>query len=125
MVLCKNEHAKILDKGVFPGALGSIHLTTMAAKAWSLKYMQTDEFIGIMKQVLINSRTLADELGRHGFRIVSGGTDNHIVLVDLTPKNITGKQFQNALDSIGITAVSYTHLVDIVEGRHHHDTYDN
>ncbi len=103
MVLCKNEHAKILDKGVFPGALGSIHLTTMAAKAWSLKYMQTDEFIGIMKQVLINSRTLADELGRHGFRIVSGGTDNHIVLVDLTPKNITGKQFQNALDSIGIT----------------------
>lgn len=103
MVLCKAEHAKMIDKGAFPGALGSIHLATMAAKAWSLKYTQTNEFINIMKQVVANAKTLAEELEKHGFRIVSGGTDNHIVMVDLTPKGITGKQFQIALDSIGIT----------------------
>ena len=103
MVLCKAEHAKKLDKGVFPGALGSMHLTTMAAKAWSLKYMQSEAFRTIMAQVLVNARTLAEALAKHGFRIVSGGTDNHIVMADLRPKNISGTVFQNALDSVGIT----------------------
>lgn len=103
MVLCKAEHAKALDKGAFPGALGSIHLQTMAAKAWSLQYVKTPEFRAVMEQVLKNAKALAEALASHGFRIVSGGTDNHIVLVDLRPKNITGKEFQNALDSVGIT----------------------
>ncbi|HCL79110.1 MAG TPA: serine hydroxymethyltransferase, partial [Synergistaceae bacterium] len=77
--------------------------TTMAAKAWSLKYMQSEAFRTIMAQVLVNARTLAEALAKHGFRIVSGGTDNHIVMADLRPKNISGTVFQNALDSVGIT----------------------
>lgn len=103
MVLCKAKHAKALDKGVFPGALGSIHLATIAAKAWSLKYAASAEFKAIMEQVVKNSAELARALTGHGFRIVSGGTDNHIVLVDLRPKNISGKQFQNGLEKVGIT----------------------
>lgn len=103
IILCKAEHAKKLDKGIFPGSLGSIHLNTMAAKAFSLKYLTTPEFKAIMQQVVINAKKLAAELAGHGFRIVSGGTDNHIVLVDLRPKGITGKVFQAALETVGIT----------------------
>jgi glycine hydroxymethyltransferase len=102
-ILCKKEHAKLIDKGVFPGLIGSMHLTTMAAKVWSMKYAASEEFKNIMKQVLVNAKTLAEELTGHGFRIVSGTTDNHIVMVDLRDKGITGKLFQDALDSIGIT----------------------
>lgn len=102
-ILCKEEYAKLLDRGVFPGSIGSIHLTTMAAKAWSFKYAASDEFKNIMKQVLVNGKTLASELTKHGFRIVSGTTDNHIVMVDLRSKGISGKVFQNALDAVGIT----------------------
>jgi glycine hydroxymethyltransferase len=103
MVFCKKEHARLLDKGTFPGSLGSIHLHTMAAKAWSFKYAGTDEFRRIMVQVVKNSQTLAKELEGHGFRIISGGTDNHLLVVDLRSKGITGKIFQEVLDSIGIT----------------------
>lgn len=102
-ILCKKEHAKLIDKGVFPGSLGSMHLTTMAAKAWSMKYAASPEFRAIMKQVLVNGKTLANELAGHGFRIVSGTTDNHIVMVDLRTKGISGKLFQAALDKVGIT----------------------
>lgn len=103
IILCKAEHAKALDKGVFPGTVGSIHLATIAAKAFSLRYAATPEFRAIMEQVVANAKKLAAELTAHGFRIVSGGTDNHIVMVDLRPKSITGKQFQNALEYVGIT----------------------
>ena len=103
MVFCKKEYAKLLDKGTFPGALGSMHLNTMAAKTWSFKYAGTQEFRDIMSQVIVNSRCLAEELTNHGFRIVSGGTDNHLLVADLRGKNITGQVFQEALDSIGIT----------------------
>lgn len=103
MVFCKKEHAKKLDKGTFPGALGSLHLTTMAAKAWSFQYAKSEEFIQIMESVLQNAKTLASELSKRGFRVVSGGTDNHLMVVDLRNKKITGKVFQEALDSIGIT----------------------
>ncbi len=103
LILCKAEHAKKLDKGVFPGSLGSIHLNTIAAKAFSLQYVGTPEFRAIMEQVVINAKKLAQELTSHGFRIVSGGTDNHIVLVDLRLKGITGKMFQIALEKVGIT----------------------
>lgn len=103
IILCKAEHAKKLDKGVFPGTLGSIHLNTVAAKAFSLLYLGTDKFKKIMEQVVVNAQTLASELISHGFSIVSGGTDNHIVMVDLRSKNLTGKQFEKALEYVGIT----------------------
>lgn len=103
MVFCKAEHAKLLDKGTFPGALGSIQLHTMAAKAWSFKYAATPEFKAIMEQVVENAKCLAEELEKYGFRIVSGGTDNHLLVADLRGKHITGKDFQNALDAVGIT----------------------
>lgn len=103
LVLCKAEHAKALDKGVFPGTVGSIHLATIAAKAFSFKYAAGPEFRAIMEQVVRNSRTLAEKLTEYGFRIVSGGSDTHLVLVDLRPKNISGRQFQDALDIVGIT----------------------
>lgn len=103
MVFCKAEHAKLLDKGTFPGALGSIQLHTMAVKCWSFKYAASDEFRAIMEQVVKNAKCLAEELKKYGFRIVSGGTDNHLLVADLRGKNITGKLFQDALDSVGIT----------------------
>lgn len=103
MVFCKAEHAKMLDKGTFPGALGSIQLHTMAAKAWSFKYAASDEFKAIMAQVVKNAQCLAEELTKYGFRIVSGGTDNHLLVADLRNKGVTGKAFQNALDAVGIT----------------------
>ena len=103
MVFCKAKHAKTLDRGTFPGSLGSMHFHTMAAKIWSLKYAASPEFRAIMQRVLDNAKTLAKALSERGFRIVSGGTDNHLLLVDLRSKNISGKTFQNALDSIGIT----------------------
>ena len=103
MVFCKEKYAKMLDRGTFPGSLGSIHLHTMAAKIWSLKYAGTPAFRAVMQRVLDNAQTLARALDERGFRLVSGGTDNHLLLVDLRPKDISGKVFQNALDSVGIT----------------------
>lgn len=103
MVFCKEKFAKLLDKGTFPGALGSIQLHTMAAKAWSFQYAASEEFHAIMEQVVKNAKCLAEELTKYGFRIVSGGTDNHLLVADLRGKNITGKAFQNALDAVGIT----------------------
>lgn len=102
-ILCKKEYAKMVDKGVFPGSIGSMHLTTMAAKVWSMKYAASPEFRSIMKQILVNGKTLAKELAERGFRIVSGTTENHIVMVDLRSKGISGKLFQDALDKVGIT----------------------
>ncbi len=102
-ILCKKEYAKMIDRGVFPGSIGSMHLTTMAAKVWSFKYAASDEFKCIMKQILVNAKVLAEELTNYGFRIVSGTTDNHIVMVDLSSKGVSGKVFQDALDKVGIT----------------------
>lgn len=103
MVFCKAEHAKLLDKGTFPGTIGSIHLATIAAKAWSFGYASTPEFKAIMEQIIKNAKCLAEALQNDGFRIISGGTDNHIVMVDLRPKNLTGKAFEEALEYVGIT----------------------
>ncbi|MDI9371168.1 MAG: serine hydroxymethyltransferase [Synergistaceae bacterium] len=103
MILCKAEHAKVLDRGVFPGAISSIHLNIMAAKTWLFKHAATSEFRDVMLRVVANARTLADEMAGYGFRVISGGTDNHIVLLDLRPKGITGKLFQDALEYVGIT----------------------
>ena len=103
MVLCRAEHAKTLDKGVFPGAVSSIHLNIMAAKTWLFKHAAGQEFKSLMQQVVINAKALAAELSGLGFRVISGGTDNHIVLLDLRSKGITGSLFQDALEYVGIT----------------------
>lgn len=102
-VLCKEEFGKALDHGVFPGSLGSLHLNTMAAKAWTFEYAKSEEFKRTMENVLINAKFLAGELEKLGFRVVSGTTENHIVLLDLRSKGITGRVLQDKLDSIGIT----------------------
>ena len=102
-VMCKEKYAKALNKATFPGTLGSIQINGIAAKANMFKRVREPEFIATMQRVLDNAKYLAKELEQRGFRIISGGTDNHIVLVDLRPKKITGKQFDQALESIGIT----------------------
>ena len=102
-VICKEKFAKQLNKSTFPGILGSIQLNGIAAKANMFKRVKEPEFVATMQRVLDNAKFLAKELESRGFRIISGGTDNHIVLVDLRPKNITGKEFDQALEKIGIT----------------------
>ena len=103
MVFCKQKYAKRLDKGTFPGAIGSMHLQTMAAKCWSFGYTGSEEFRAIMEQVVKNANCLAEELQKYGFRIVSGGTDNHLLVVDLRSRGLTGDVMQDALDAVGIT----------------------
>lgn len=102
-VMCKEKYAKALNRATFPGTLGSIQINGIAAKANMFKRVREPEFIAIMERVLENAKYLAKELEKRGFRIVSGGTDNHTVLVDLRAKKITGKQFDQALEKIGIT----------------------
>ena len=103
MVFCKAEYGKLLNKGTFPGSLGSIHLHTMAAKCWSFRYAASEEFRSIMEQVVKNAKFLARELQSRGFDIVSGGTDNHLLVVDLRNKGVTGRTMQTALDKAGIS----------------------
>lgn len=103
MVFCKAEYGKMLNKGTFPGSLGSIHLHTMAAKCWSFRYAASEEFRSIMEQVVKNAKFLARELQSRGFDIVSGGTDNHLLVVDLRNKGVTGRTMQTALDKAGIS----------------------
>lgn len=102
-VLCKEEYARMLDKATFPGAQGSMHLQTMAAKAFTFKRAMTDEYRETMKQVVKNASKLGEVLVGCGFRLVTGGTDNHLLLVDVRPRNITGLQLDTALDYVGIT----------------------
>lgn len=103
MVFCKEKYAKALNKGTFPGALGSIHLHTMAAKCWSFRYAATEEFHDIMVQVVKNAQHMAAELIKRDYTVVSGGTDNHLLVVDLRNKDVTGRQMQTALDRAGIS----------------------
>ena len=103
MTFCKAEFAKKLDSGLFPGCQGGMHLNVMAAKCWGFKYAASQEFHDIMAQVLVNAKCLASELQRHGFDLVTGGTDNHMVVVDLRNKGVTGRTMQNALESIGLS----------------------
>ena len=98
-ILCKNDIAKKINSAVFPGVQGSMHLHIMGAKAYTFKKAMSEEYRNNMKQVALNAKTLAKELSNLGFRIVTGGTDNHIVMVDLRP----GKQLDEALESVGIT----------------------
>lgn len=101
--LCKQEFAKQLDKATFPGVQGSAHLHIMAAKAYTFKRAMTTEFRVCMEQVVKNAQKLAQVLKDNGFRIVTDGTDNHLLVVDLRSKNLTGVQFEKALENVGIT----------------------
>ncbi len=104
IIMCKEKYAKAIDKMVFPGIQGGPLVHVIAAKAVAFKEALTEEFYEYQKQVLINSKRLAKKLINHGFQIISGGTDNHLMLVDLRNINITGKDAEEALDKAGITA---------------------
>ena len=105
LILCKDEEfGRQFNKAIFPGIQGGPLMHVIAAKAVALKEALSPEFKEYAKQVVKNAKVLADTLQADGFRIVSGGTDNHLMLVDLTSKKITGKLAQNLLDEVGITA---------------------
>ncbi|MGO5441203.1 serine hydroxymethyltransferase [Megamonas funiformis] len=105
LILCRDaEFGKQFNKAIFPGIQGGPLMHVIAAKAVAFKEALSDEFKVYQQQVLDNAKALANELVKKGFRIVSGGTDNHLMLVDLRSKNITGKEAQFLLDEIGITA---------------------
>ncbi len=103
MVMCKAEHAKAVDKVIFPGLQGGPLMHVIAAKAVALKEALAPGFKKYQQQVLANANALATGLQKRGFRIVSGGTDTHLMLVDVTSKGITGKEAEAALDEAGIT----------------------
>jgi len=104
MILCKAEHAKAIDKAVFPGMQGGPLVHVMAAKAVALKEAMQPSFKDYQRQIRANAKALAEALAKRGLRLVSGGTDNHLMLADLTPLGITGKAAQEALDAVGIVA---------------------
>jgi glycine hydroxymethyltransferase len=103
MVMCREQYAKDLDRTVFPGVQGGPLMHIIAAKAVCFKEAATPEFAAYQQQIVKNAARLAASLTSAGFRIVSGGTDNHIVLVDVFSKNITGKVAESALGAAGIT----------------------
>lgn len=105
LILCKDEEfGKQFNKSVFPGIQGGPLMHVIAAKAVALGEALKPEFKEYQQQILKNAKVLADTLMKDGFRIVTGGTDNHLMLVDLRSKNVTGKEAQNLLDEVGITA---------------------
>jgi len=103
MILFKKEHEKILNKAVFPGIQGGPLEHIIAAKAVALKLAMTDEFKEYQKQVVANAKALANALIKRGFRLITNGTDNHLISIDLRSKNITGKEAERLLDSVYIT----------------------
>ncbi|PWX12882.1 serine hydroxymethyltransferase, partial [Clostridium perfringens] len=103
LILCKEKFAKALDKNIFPGIQGGPLMHIIAAKAVCFKEALEPSFKTYMEQVVKNARVLAEALESYGFKLVSNGTDNHLILVDLTNKDITGKDAEILLDSIGIT----------------------
>ncbi len=103
MILCREEFAREVNKRIFPGIQGGPLMHVIAAKAVAFKEALKDDFVTYQKQVVSNAKQLAEHLASAGFKIVSGGTDTHLLLVDLCNKNITGKAAEEALDLAGIT----------------------
>ena len=103
MIMCRAKYAKAIDKMIFPGIQGGPLVHVIAAKAVAFKEALNDGFKEYQKKVIENAKKLAEELIKRGFRIISGGTDNHLMLVDLANKGITGKEAEEALDKAGIT----------------------
>jgi glycine hydroxymethyltransferase len=102
-ILAREEFGKQIDKAIFPGMQGGPLMHIIAGKAVCFKEAATPEFVVYQKQVLLNAQKMAEELLARGFRLVSGGTDNHLVLLNLTNKNITGKDAEKLLDAANIT----------------------
>jgi glycine hydroxymethyltransferase len=102
MLMCRSEHAKDLDRAVFPGLQGGPHNHTTAAIAVALEEASTDEFRDYAHQIVANAKALAEALMERGFDLVSGGTDNHLILADLTNREIGGKPAAKGLDRAGI-----------------------
>jgi len=98
ILLCKAEHARSVDRAVFPGLQGGPHMHTMTAVAVAMAEADTPEFVAYAKQVVKNAKALAEKLLEYGFNLSSGGTDNHLILIDLRNKNILGKKLAKALD---------------------------
>lgn len=103
MILCKGEFAKTIDKTIFPGTQGGPLMHVIAAKAVALKEAQTQEFVEYQRRVVNNAAALAKALMDRGLRLVSGGTDNHLMLVDVRGLGLNGRQAEEILDSVGIT----------------------
>lgn len=103
MILCKAEHARKIDSAVFPGMQSGPLMHVIAAKAVSFKQVMTEDFKNYQQQVVSNAKALAGALTDEGFTLVSGGTDNHLMLVDLSNLSVTGKTAQHLLDEVGIT----------------------
>jgi glycine hydroxymethyltransferase len=103
LILCKSEHATAIDKAIMPGIQGGPLMHVIAAKAVCLKEAFKPEFKEYQRQIRLNASALADGLIAGGLRLVTGGTDNHLVLVDLTPADITGKDAEALLEHVGIT----------------------
>jgi len=104
LILSGNEHGKALDKGIFPGIQGGPLMHVIAAKAVCFQEALNPDFKEYQKQVIINAKTLADEMMGFGYNLVSGGTDNHLILIDLTSKGLTGIEAETALGKAGIYA---------------------
>jgi len=103
LILCKADYAKAIDKAIFPGTQGGPLMHIIAAKAVALKEAMTQDFRDYQLQIVKNAKTLSETLAENGFRLVSGGTDNHLMLVDLRQLGITGKEAERMLEEIGIT----------------------
>lgn len=103
MILTTNEFAKAIDKTIFPGIQGGPLMHVIAAKAVSFKEALSEDFKDYQQKVVNNAKALAEALLARGFRLISGGTDNHLILIDLTNRGLTGKDAEQILDSIGIT----------------------
>ena len=103
LILCKQEYAAAVDKAVFPGTQGGPLMHIIAAKAVAFKEAQSEEFRSYQKQIVKNAEVLSKALLKNGIDIVSGGTDNHLMLIDLTAKNLTGKEIEGLLDKAHIT----------------------
>lgn len=103
LILAKEKHAKVLDSNIFPGIQGGPLVHVIAAKAVAFKEAMSQDFVVYQKQVVKNANVLATELNRRGFRIVSNGTDNHLMLIDLSSKDITGKMAEHLLEDAGLT----------------------
>ena len=103
LILCREEYAKMIDKAVFPGTQGGPLMHVIAAKGVALGEALKPEFKTYQQNIVKNAKALADELIKCGFDLVSGGTDNHLMLVDLRPVNLTGKEMEHRLDEVYIT----------------------
>lgn len=103
IIMCKGEHVQAIDRAVFPGLQGGPHMHVIAAKAVCFKEALTDEFRQYQRQIVKNAQALAEELQRRGYRLVSGGTDNHLMLIDLRDRGISGRLAEKALEGVGIT----------------------